>query len=167
VRTRSPTCEVERAGPAVERRRDLRVLQIEPRLIGLRLVGGQRRFERGRRGDVRLVLRTRQNPSAEEIFGTTALGCGVAQLGIVFGDDRIGLTHRCFERTAIEHEERLTLADVCPVKRGLLSCPVICARMSTVEIASAVPTASSVTGIGFTSAAAVTTGIAADDFHLA
>ena len=114
----------ERTGPAVERRRDLGVLQIEgwpdrPAPCPLRVSpGGRPRWRRSFR------IRARQNSLVEKILCTLPLGSCIAELRVVFGDDRFGLTQRRLERPAIEHEKRLTLADVLSRrKQDLLKLP--------------------------------------------
>jgi len=110
-----------------------------------------------------LVLFARDRAALKQGFQTRPIGLGVLQRRRVAGEDRLRLLQRRLEGARIEAEQggRPCRTSSPSAKWMALSWPVACARMSTLEMASAVPTAGIVRGTALRSARAVETGTVA------
>ncbi len=99
------------------------------------------------------------SPRCDQASASRQLSLRVLQGRRVAGEHRLGLPERGLERPRVQAEQRLALLDLLAFGEVMvLSCPVTCARICTLEMASTVPTAGRVTGIGFCSTRAVSDG---------
>ena len=109
--------DVQGSGPAGYRRDDTSVLQVELGGLDRRLIGGEGRFQGGRRGDLGLVLIPRNQSALEQIVVPDTLRLGVFRLRCVPCQNGLGLLQGGLERPGVQHEKRRALLDFLPFRK--------------------------------------------------
>jgi hypothetical protein len=102
----------EGAGAPGDGGSDRGVLQVELRLIDLRAVGCDCRLERRGGRDLRIQVRSRNQPASEQFFAPRALRFRIGELCGIARENGFRLLQRRVERSGIEREERLTLTNL-------------------------------------------------------
>ena len=114
ARTRSPSCTVRAPVRPEIGAMMSRVLKVQPGVLDLRLIGGERRLERRGRGRLRLVLVARNQAALEEILVARVLRLSVLRLRRIPRQNGLRLLERRLERPGVQREEGAPFLTSCP-----------------------------------------------------